>query len=653
MPPLTLTSFHVARLCSFWPLEPKLTLCRTVVTGILNATLVYAVAYYVQLWLTKHVTRQRRTSQHGHGAVLDVAAARPHANSTRTSPSLAVSPSAGVVGVAEGYVAGDDRVSDQSCLDRFRKHISDVSTLCTLSGYASDSIGQSVSHTEEGEGGDDGRPEDALRALESGSGSATAQASSSSLDQRRILGAGWVWMQQNIFLMSSILLFLLIGLPLSCLRHTDLFLDLGFLFTVWLTFTSTQTRVKQHINHSHRLARQQTPNNRRFLTALGTLLNPVLWTSLFLLCYGLAKSHIRAEPTAAVVARFKTNNTVSDLIAHHINTSYLSRTQSSSPASSSSPRLPLGAGDVATSILNAGIVSWGLKLFEYRHQIISRGGLTVLLTSALVSLLNVLAWPLLVHALGVRPAASDLSFAARSVTIALGGPAMDSLGGDAGVNAVGVVVNGICFQLVAGCFVGGDGFAGTMMKWMASLQDRCKTLLLRPTTSRRIGDDAQVRGRHLDMEKGRISVAPTSILERPNPDNLGSQGNGPRYSLDTTGLDERRPPRTSTPTSGAQDLVSQDKDSETRPCHPHNKNNNYNNGLADGQAVAAQEDVSTVAAGVTIGINAAAMGTAHLYEQNSQAAPYSALSMTVFGVFTVLFTVQSPMVEWLVRMVGS
>jgi putative effector of murein hydrolase len=52
----------------------------------------------------------------------------------------------------------------------------------------------------------------------------------------------------------------------------------------------------------------------------------------------------------------------------------------------------------------------------------------------------------------------------------------------------------------------------------------------------------------------------------------------------------------------------------------------------------AGDDYKVVAAGVTVGINAAAMGTAHLIERHSRATAYSALSMTIFGVFTVALT---------------
>ncbi|KAF2972548.1 hypothetical protein GQX73_g962 [Xylaria multiplex] len=51
------------------------------------------------------------------------------------------------------------------------------------------------------------------------------------------------------------------------------------------------------------------------------------------------------------------------------------------------------------------------------------------------------------------------------------------------------------------------------------------------------------------------------------------------------------------------------------------------------------DDESTVvAAGVTVGINAAAMGTAYLIERDSRAVAYSALSMIMFGAATVAMT---------------
>ncbi|KAH8738252.1 hypothetical protein BGZ61DRAFT_526241 [Ilyonectria robusta] len=54
------------------------------------------------------------------------------------------------------------------------------------------------------------------------------------------------------------------------------------------------------------------------------------------------------------------------------------------------------------------------------------------------------------------------------------------------------------------------------------------------------------------------------------------------------------------------------------------------------------DDPVTIAAGIAIGINGAAMGVSYLYETRSRAAPYAALAMTVFGIMTVVFTTVEP-----------
>lgn len=467
-----------------------------------------------------------------------------------------------------------------SRLDRFRKHVSDVSTLCTLSGYASDYNGPSIVCGEQENTANLGQPKDALRTLESGTGTSTPEPDPS--QRTGLTKSCCTWARRNTLLTLSIFVFLVPGLLLSFLQATDLPLDVGFLFTVWLSFTSAQTRVKQHL-----LQRHSRPNHKKALTAITTLLNPVLWTSLSLLCYGVAKAHIRGVPASTIVAQFKTGTTVSDLIAQHFGTT------------ASSP--PFGAGDIATSILNAGIVSWGLKLFEYRAPLLSRGGLTVLLTSAIAAAMNVVAWPILAsRVLGVRPSASALSFAARSVTIALGGPAVARLGGDAGVNAVGVVVNGIVFQLVAGCFVGGESFGERMTRCRALFGAQVRRVLLWTWP-----------GTLADSDEEKIRTTQTARQQQQ-----AQEHHHVRYSSDATQLDDGR--RTPLPALSSSPVP-----------------------------ITVDDDVRTVASGVTIGINAAAMGTAHLYEQTSGSAAYSALAMTVFGVFTVLFTVPSPMVMWL------
>ncbi|PNY26330.1 Uncharacterized protein TCAP_03736 [Tolypocladium capitatum] len=61
----------------------------------------------------------------------------------------------------------------------------------------------------------------------------------------------------------------------------------------------------------------------------------------------------------------------------------------------------------------------------------------------------------------------------------------------------------------------------------------------------------------------------------------------------------------------------------------------------------------TVAAGVAIGVNGAAMGVSYLYETKSRAAPYAALSMTIFGVMTVVFTTVDPFKSFVMRVASS
>lgn len=620
-----------------------------VVTGILNSILVYLIAYHVQLASSKIKNRQQNDT------IFDVEAPSPRANSRPMIPRhLTCSrPSLAADGENSSSVFYESSGNEAPPLDRFQKHISDVSTLCTLSGEISDSNGPKPACME-------GRrlrtPEHEQERnayemqLSPGSLGPTRSSGASSLASQleRVPRAVQSWVSQNVFLALSILLFLLVGLPVSFLRHNDLFLDVGFLFTVWLTFTSAQTRTKQHISHgNHR--------HRRTLTAIATLLNPVLWSSLFLVAYGLAKSGIRNQLESGIVAIFTTKNTISDIIGHHIKPS-----NSATPSTSHLGHIPIGAGDIATSILNAGIVSWGLKLFEYRRQIVSRGGVTVILTSLLASLLNVVAWPLLAKEMGVRPASCDLSFAARSVTIALGGPVMESLGGDAGVNAVGVVVNGICFQLVAGFVAGGvdsDGLWGVLRKCKDLISHDGLVWNSRWTTGRSDG------GGTIGAESTSITAERRPGLDRENQGRKDDRdGNEEmRYSSDAMRAGSQRPPR---PSSPAQ--IQQDQDTPLPPnCTGNHSCNSFSNngpggadrsrtGEEDGDALQHKPDeVWTVAAGVTIGINAAAMGTAHLYEQNSNAAPYSALSMTTFGVFTVLFAIRSPLTEWLVEMVGN
>lgn len=64
------------------------------------------------------------------------------------------------------------------------------------------------------------------------------------------------------------------------------------------------------------------------------------------------------------------------------------------------------------------------------------------------------------------------------------------------------------------------------------------------------------------------------------------------------------------------------------------------------------DDPMTIAAGIAIGVNGAAMGVAYLYETKSRAAPYATLAMTVFGVMTVILTTVEPFKNMVLSLAG-
>jgi putative effector of murein hydrolase len=604
------------------------------VTGALNSILVYVLAYNVQL-ATTTVIRWRRCSH-----VPDIEAARAQTTGASYDPPERVSQTRPL---GRGIECADWQLGQgteqYTRRQHFQKHISDTSTLCTISGDMNEADGSESTYRRHAGGVNENQnAQSASGAGEifvrdrQGKSSTRVQTNAHASRSSRVWGVVFTWLSHNLVLTLSFLILLFVGLPVSFLQHNDIYTDVAFLLTIWLTISSAQLRTKQHTIQGH--------HHIRALTAAVTLLNPVLWTSLLLVCYGLAKSSIRNQSSAAVIAGFSTKNTVSDLIGSHIHSRPPAFSSSSLPG-----HIPIGAGDVATSILNAGIVSWGLKLFEYRHQIFSSGGFTVVAISLLTSLFNVVVWPLLAHSLGVRPASWDLSFAARSVTIALGGPAMKSLGGDAGINAVGVVINGICFQLAAGFLSDGNRFTAAA--------GRCKHALMYP------GWAGLVWNGRVDEQHELDSLTPTSARrnashglhteEEPHPDRDQQM----KYSSDATNIGEQRPEDQSEAADwGTTGAAAKDNDGNTFNA-PRNNHGHAARALEEKITYDPLTAVQTVAAGVTIGVNAAAMGTAHLYEQESGAAPFSALSMTMFGVFTVFFTLRSPMTEWLSRRVGG
>lgn len=359
------------------------------------------------------------------------------------------------------------------------------------------------------------------------------------------------WAIRNPMLILSWLLTLLVGLPLRLHGRHDAFLSTSLLFAIWFTTLAIQASLKKPATSSPSFLR----------TALFGLSNAVLWTSLLMIAYVFTESTTTRRPLHAVLDTLQTNTTLTALVFPTTTTaSYLA------------------AGDIALAILNAGLVSWGLKLYEYRAQLVSRAGLTVLLVSSVLAAGNVALGPLLARAMGLRSAPTDLAFAARSVTLALGSPVMAALRGDVGLNAAMVVMSGIVFQVGLGFGVGGWLERNLVERWVSRAAP--------------------------PADEGEVTVTARSSVTLQGTDDEG-------LDLEAQVLAA---------------AVETDAKVDSTP--------------------------RTVASGVTIGINAAAMGTAYLYEVKSEAAPYSALSMMAMGIMTVVFASIPPLQAWVVAAVA-
>lgn len=255
------------------------------------------------------------------------------------------------------------------------------------------------------------------------------------------------------------------------------------------------------------------PRTRSFLAVI---FNPVLMTSALGTAYFWTKTAVTHRNIADILACFKRHNSWADLVV--------------AIGNGGSFEQNIGAGDLANALLDAGIVSLGFKMFEYRRELWSSFA-TVFSTSLVFATVNIFLNVIFARTMGLQPA-DALAFCARNVTIALGVPAVQKLDGSTTLMSALVTFSGMLFQIIG----------GYLFVWLG-INDR----VLPPVTS--------VLS---DSEKG-----------------------------------------------------------------------------ADEQE---GSDCKVIAAGVTVGINAAAMGTAHLIERDSKCTAYSALSMTVFGALTVALT---------------
>ncbi|KAL2134658.1 hypothetical protein VTI74DRAFT_11236 [Chaetomium olivicolor] len=428
----------------------------------------------------------------------------------------------------------------------------------------------------------------------------------------------WLHLRTFAFRNPILLLFwfltLLLGLPLRYAQHKDVPLATSLLFSTWLTTLAIQSSIKSHPS-LHPWAR----------TLLSGVSNAVLWTSLCMIAYVFADSAISGRSLGEMLETLQTHTPLSSLILH-------ATTFSSSAPSPPSPQIQqvgkgwMASGDMAVTLLNSGLVAWGFKLYEHRAQLLSRAGLTVCTVSSLLALLNVACLPLFAHALRIEPASRALAFAARSVTIALASPVMGMLKGDGGLNAAMVVGSGIVYQIGLGLGVG---------RWM---EGRVGGWVLRRYGLRRREDWQEVEygtgvtaGQSENLDAGDGERETTRVRGRGGDTDTDEETRTQLREETQAPAPQTQPPTSSGDGRGGMLITAQ----------------------AKARAQQRANDPLTVAAGVTVGINAAAMGTAYLYEAQSDAGPHAALSMIALGIMTVVFSSIAPLAGWIVQRVGS
>ena len=105
-----------------------------------------------------------------------------------------------------------------------------------------------------------------------------------------------------------------------------------------------------------------------------------------------------------------------------------------------------GAGDIFSSVLDASIVALALPMYNYRLEL-KRHFFTIVIPNLTISVGSLFGYPALSYAIGISSKRS-LSFAVRSLTLALATPAVNNLGGDSNAAAALAIMSGILGVLV-------------------------------------------------------------------------------------------------------------------------------------------------------------------------------------------------------------
>ncbi|KAI1452477.1 LrgB-like family-domain-containing protein [Annulohypoxylon moriforme] len=309
-----------------------------------------------------------------------------------------------------------------------------------------------------------------------------------------------------------------VGIPISIATQYETPFEALCFVLFWILSVQFQRSLKASCSL------QQFPRLRSTIVILA---NPVMVTWALGTGYLWIKTAYTNQTIDTIISEFHRHNTLAEGILAIMEDGNLTS--------------HIGAGDLSGPVLDAGIVCLGFKMFEYRKEL-WESFVTVFTTCATLAVVNVFINVLIARVIGLKPT-DALAFAARSVTIALGVPAIENLGGSATIMSAMVIFGGILFQM-----------AGDWVFSLMRIQDQeCRAKSEYDSDS--------------DVEKG--------------------------FATEQSEKESRR---------------------------------------------SAGSDNAVIAAGVTVGINAAAMGTAHLIERDSRATAYSALSMTLFGAMTVALT---------------
>lgn len=105
-----------------------------------------------------------------------------------------------------------------------------------------------------------------------------------------------------------------------------------------------------------------------------------------------------------------------------------------------------GAGDIFSSVLDASIIALALPMYNYRLEL-KRHFFAIVVPNLTMSVASLFGYPALCYAIGISSKRS-LSFAARSLTLALATPTVENLDGDLNTAAALAIMSGILGVLI-------------------------------------------------------------------------------------------------------------------------------------------------------------------------------------------------------------